>query len=510
MKSYTTISATVALLSGTTEAFWRMPCHSRTAFARLDPIVDPGVASSHVHAIHGGSNFAETTTYDMLRDSNCTSCQFSDDKSAYWTPSLHFIHTSGKTEVVPQVGGMLAYYLLLGEDLKAFPEGFQMLAGDGQLRNFTGPVPDLPTSSWTSDDKTQVSLGQKSLGFNCLNYAKNPEGSRYRHFLPDKSFMDENCADGIRAEIFFPSCWNGKDVKSADHKSHMAYPDLIDGGNCPKGYETRLPSLFYETIWNTYAFKGIDGQFTWSNGDPTGYGYHADFMNGWNINTLQSAVDDCTNASGRVEDCSHFTPSLQTEAEQGMCYIEDMPSNLKNDDCDGPSDGLCGNVPIQFGPKYATALENGNTEAQTATVKPSVSVSVPTLSYASASSEATDKWGGGVSVYSSASSEAAYSSDAAYSSEAAYSTEESAAYAAAVTSVAAAAESAAAPLITPSPSSGADAAQTSDCSTTTYTKDGILYEIAIEEVTVTVTQEAGYKARRHANAHRRRSNVGQH
>jgi hypothetical protein len=206
----------------------------------------------------------------MLRESECTSCQFDDDKSAYWTPSLHFVHEGGKTEIVPQVGGMLAYYLLLGKDLKAFPEGFQMLAGDSRLRNFTGAVPDPPTSAWTADDKTQLSLGQKSIGFNCLNYNKAPEGSRYRHFMPTKDYMDENCANGIRAEIMFPSCWNGKDKSSDDHKSHMAYPDMIDGGECPKGYETRVPSLFYETIWNTYKFKDAAGQFVWSNGDPTG------------------------------------------------------------------------------------------------------------------------------------------------------------------------------------------------------------------------------------------------
>jgi hypothetical protein len=117
---------------------------------------------------------------------------------------------------------------------------------------------------------TQEALMQKSLGFNCMNYNKAPEGSRYRHFLPDKDFMDENCANGIRAEIMFPSCWNGKDVTSDDHKSHVAYPSMIDGGECPEGFDTRLPTLFYETIWNTYAFKGKAGQFVWSNGDPTG------------------------------------------------------------------------------------------------------------------------------------------------------------------------------------------------------------------------------------------------
>jgi len=180
------------------------------------------------------------------------------------------VHESGVAEVVPQVGGMLAYYLLLGEDIKAFPKGFAMLAGDGRLRNFTGVVPDPPTSSWGPEDKTQLALGQKAIGFNCLNYNKAPEGSRYRHTMPSKEYMDENCVNGIRAELFFPSCWNGKDVTAPDHKSHMAYPDLIQGGTCGEGFEVRLPSLFYETIWDTYKFKGQAGEFVWSNGDTTG------------------------------------------------------------------------------------------------------------------------------------------------------------------------------------------------------------------------------------------------
>lgn len=56
MKSMTSVSAAVALLSGSANAFWRMPCHDRTTLARLDPIVDFGTASSHGHAIHGGSS----------------------------------------------------------------------------------------------------------------------------------------------------------------------------------------------------------------------------------------------------------------------------------------------------------------------------------------------------------------------------------------------------------------------------------------------------------------------
>ena len=43
------------------DAFWRLPCRGRSGVARLDPIVDPGEISSHVHAIHGGGSKLITT-----------------------------------------------------------------------------------------------------------------------------------------------------------------------------------------------------------------------------------------------------------------------------------------------------------------------------------------------------------------------------------------------------------------------------------------------------------------
>ncbi|KAJ4377492.1 hypothetical protein N0V83_000317 [Neocucurbitaria cava] len=486
MKSITSLSAAAALLSGTADAFWRMPCQGRIALERLDPIVDPNVASSHAHAIHGGSNFGESTTYDNLRESDCTSCQFKDDKSAYWTPSMHFVHEGGKTEIVPQIGGMLAYYLLLGDDLKAFPEGFEMLAGDSRKRNFTGSVPDKPLAEWGPEDTTQVSLMEKSLGFNCLNYAKTPEGSRYRHSMPTKEYIDDNCANGIRAEIMFPSCWNGKDVTTKDHKSHMAYPSEIDGGTCPEGFDTRLPSLFYETIWNTNAFNGKPGQFVWSNGDPTGNGYHGDFMNGWNIDTLQSAVNDCTDPSGRVEDCVHFIDSLNSEDEmQNQCKIQDLPKILSDDNCAGPANGLCGDVPVQYGPGYAAPLTAGAGGGEPTAVPSLSSLVVPTQSYAPARSEVN-----GISVYDAPTSAAAPATSAAAPSYAA----ESAAAAPAVT---AAAE------VKHASKQDADG---SIISTTTYTSAGTVYEVAIKEIAVTVTiEDDSYKARhrRHAHLHRR-------
>lgn len=44
----------------------------------------------------------------------------------------------------------------------------------------------------------------------------------------------------------------------------------------------------------------------WSFGDEIGYGFHADFVNGWTQNVLEAAVSQCTsnlfdNLAGTVD-----------------------------------------------------------------------------------------------------------------------------------------------------------------------------------------------------------------
>lgn len=65
--------------------------------------------------------------------------------------------------------------------------------------------------------------------------------------------------------------------------------------------------------------------FFWSTGDNTGYGHHADFMNGWQVDKLQLAVDTCTAASGVVEDCPVFT--FWNDDVQKGCKHEFFPSS---------------------------------------------------------------------------------------------------------------------------------------------------------------------------------------
>jgi hypothetical protein len=118
------------------------------------------------------------------------------------------------------------------------------------------------------------SVEQQAISFACIG-TNNPATNNLPNY---------NCPDGLRAQVFFPSCWNGKDLDTPDHKSHVAYPEFVDHGSCPPGFPKRFISIFYEVLWGTPDFAdmwyGNKQPFVFSTGDPTGYGYHGDFVNG--------------------------------------------------------------------------------------------------------------------------------------------------------------------------------------------------------------------------------------
>ncbi|KAK4169116.1 hypothetical protein QBC43DRAFT_85493 [Cladorrhinum sp. PSN259] len=376
--------ASLALV-GNAMAFWRLECRGQVGMARIDPLVNPGAPSLHAHAIHGSSGFGLNPSYEDLLNGDCTSCAVTQDKSAYWAPALYFKHANGEHELVSQTGGMLAYYFLFPDaqnpdaGIKAFPNNFRMIAGDTTRRNYsiTGQNymdPDPEKSVWAALGQTKQSdLRQRAIGFNCLDYDKTPEGSLYRHYMPEKGYLDANCKDGIRIEIMFPSCWDGKNIQSADHMSHVAYPDLVMNGDCPEGFNTKLPGLFFETIWDTAAFKGVDGEFVLSNGDVQGFGYHADFISGWPEELLQDAVNTCTHYSGKQSDCPVF--NIQSEDDQRACKLK-VPDVLTKEKVKGKiGKTLPGGVAIRYGPEPAVGPAPAASDVQTSHVP------VPTVSY---------------------------------------------------------------------------------------------------------------------------------
>lgn len=265
--------------------------HHRLKQARIDPIVSPGGVSSHVHSLVGanGVSAVTTTAEDLDKASTCTTSGITADMSAYWAPTLYSFNSNNDTFAPRPLSYVNTYYLARGNvPIVAFPRGLQLLAGNAMR---TGPGPTKQTDNIVS--------------FVCLNYA---QGSSQATLLPPGP-----CPQGLRTQIVFPSCWNGKDLVSQNH-THVVYPlgDNADNGPCPETHNVRLPTLFYEFVW------GVDGQdntgnSTWvfSNGDAIGYSFHADFIAAWDETVLQSALDDCGgNLFNDLESCPSLAETL--------------------------------------------------------------------------------------------------------------------------------------------------------------------------------------------------------
>jgi len=225
-----------------------------------------------------------------------------------------------------------------------------MLSGDSSKRNWTGPWPVPAQSLWGPEDTTQEALQEKAMGFNCMNYEQGKNEPTFAYpWLRNKDYLDAHCTNGVRAEIIFPSCWDGKNLDSDDHKSHTAFPTLIQDGVCPETHPIYLPILFYETIWQTNAFKDLPGRFVFANGDPTGYGYHADFIAAWDDGVQEQVRDNpqCTGLTtdGVVENCPVFQGRIQSQQEAASCKLT-LPSSIADEQTDGIMEGLPGDVKI--------------------------------------------------------------------------------------------------------------------------------------------------------------------
>src|SRR3954469_21703023 len=103
------------------------------------------------------------------------------------------------------------------------------------------------------------------LKFVCL---KGNKGTRFPEL---DVFPTEKC-NGIMAIHHFPACWDGKNLDSPDHQSHMystTRGGFLEAGPCPASHPVRVPQVAYETMWKTQDFKDMwpkDGSqpFVWS------------------------------------------------------------------------------------------------------------------------------------------------------------------------------------------------------------------------------------------------------
>lgn len=204
----------------------------------VDPIVMPGMAAmSHYHQFFGNRSTDENSTFESLRANPATSCNPRSDASAYWVPQLWL----NGVAIAPK-NVTLVYSKSVTARLIPHPQGLKLIAGNSKAST----AQDINVVYWTCSNDP-------------LTVASTP------------------LVCGRRADLIgvirFPECWNGVDLDSADHKSHVVY---ASDGVCPAG-TVAVPRIEMQV---RFPAQTDVANLTLSSGSI--YSWHADFFNAWN------------------------------------------------------------------------------------------------------------------------------------------------------------------------------------------------------------------------------------
>ncbi|MBL0116025.1 MAG: DUF1996 domain-containing protein [Sphingomonadales bacterium] len=174
-----------------------------------DPIVYPGQpGKSHLHQYFGNTSADANSTFTSLRTTGSSTCNSPLNRSAYWMPAM----MNGKGQVI-KPDYVSVYY-------KRRPKTDPLCAKIG-----TACV-DLPRGL------------RFVFGYNMLNTTAKPTGGGYFNcqgtgavsgHYKDLPTAQANCpaTAQLGAVISAPECWDGKNLDSADHRSHVAYSAYI-------------------------------------------------------------------------------------------------------------------------------------------------------------------------------------------------------------------------------------------------------------------------------------------
>lgn len=236
-----------------------------------DPIVFKNKkGAAHHHSFFGNTDIDFSSTTDSLKKSGNSTCKGGiANRSAYWVPSL--IYTPQNKPI--KADWALFYYK--GGDITP-PNGLVIIAGD------------------------QTASPAKPQSLNVIDWQCHVNGSTdtsYAEYLARKPHIIP-CSHDLTATVKFPACWNGVDLDSPDHKSHMSYYN--ESGRCPASHPKNIPDITYAIHYNVSSTEGLRLSSDDYVGGAGGYSFHGDYMFAWDDDVLEVWFANC---NGKDRDC---------------------------------------------------------------------------------------------------------------------------------------------------------------------------------------------------------------
>ena len=264
---------------------FRIPCaYSHMAYD--DPIVFAGSpGASHLHVFFGNTSVDANTTQQSLDAGGSTCRGGTANRSSYWVPAV--IDTGLNAAVVPRA--TVTYYKDGSfnpaiSPINAPPKGLRMIGGN--------PVTfDREINSWTGSPN----MGDIHHAFECWS-DKLPGGrsGKMQH-------IPAGCPVGgdILFELRFPYCWDGKNLDSPNHRSHMAFPPGASKP-CPASHPVPIASISFNV--HIPVREGNDtGKWRLSSDaygakKPGGYSAHGDVWVNWDEDVEKAWMEGCIRA----------------------------------------------------------------------------------------------------------------------------------------------------------------------------------------------------------------------
>jgi hypothetical protein len=228
-----------------------------------DPIVYPDQpGASHLHVFFGNTATNASSTAESLASSGNSTCLGGTiNRTAYWVPAL--IDESGKpikpVRLEPYYKS--GYAGIPASAIRSFPKGLRMIAGD-----------------------PHASAPQSVAYWGCRD-----------HYIGNAPSIP-SCYPGelMVMSVDFPQCWDGKNLDSSDHRSHMAYPR---GGSCPSTHPVSIPVLTINVLYPSQPdpSKLRLASDVYDSAKPGGYSAHADWFDGWLPDIVDTFVSKCIN-----------------------------------------------------------------------------------------------------------------------------------------------------------------------------------------------------------------------
>jgi hypothetical protein len=265
-----------------------------------DPVVYPGQpGKSHLHQYFGNTGADANSTYASLRTTGNSTCNSPLNRSAYWMPAL----MNGSVVIQPDYVSI--YY-------KRRPATDPLCAKIGKA------CVNLPRGLRFIFGRNMLDLAQAPTGaayFNCQG-----SGVTQAHYNTLKTAL-KNCPAGAQLGVIInaPECWDGKNLDSADHRSHVAYSAYIGQAyaQCPVTHPYVIPT-FTIGAWYTIG-ADVDRSGVWDGtykantlrfssddmpGMPMepGSTIHADWFGAWDDQAMAlwsgNCIDKMLNCSG--------------------------------------------------------------------------------------------------------------------------------------------------------------------------------------------------------------------